>query len=98
MMSHDHMRQTSTPLWWSLSITQKFMTLGFNWEGTKHRYTYQWELKVKVDYAAPNQKFNTSFDLPSVRIRKNTFYDKIRYILQFSNCWSSSTENDVYKF
>ena len=32
MMSHDHMKQASTPLWWSLRITRKLMTLGLNWE------------------------------------------------------------------
>ena len=44
MASHDHMKQASTPLWWSLRITRKTyerMTLGLNEEGTRQKYTYQ---------------------------------------------------------
>ena len=33
----------STPLWWSLRITRKLMTLGLNREGAKQKYTYQSE-------------------------------------------------------
>ena len=39
IMAHDHMKQASTPLWWSLRATRKIMTIGLNREGTKQKYT-----------------------------------------------------------
>ena len=40
-MSHDHMRQASTPLWWSLRTTRKHYNTRTYQERTKQIHIYQ---------------------------------------------------------
>ena len=101
MLSHDQMRQKSRPLWWTLRITRKTMTLGLNQEGTKQKYTYQKLLtsrswKVGVEYTAQVHWFDFSLCSLCEKCPNTEFY--LVRIFLYSVLIQENTDQKILRF